>query len=72
MLIVIADPSYAGDRDDISPPVEHPTQLLLYFCFVCRISRSLCNLMFWFLEWYFRAGLVIKTKVAPKINSPRD
>ena len=32
---------------------------LLCFCFICRISRSLCNLMLWFLEWYFVAvGLV--------------
>jgi len=29
------------------------TILLLCFCFLCRMNRSLCNPMFWFLEWYF-------------------
>ena len=53
-----SDPPYAGDRYDTSPPVEHPNNTLLCFCFICRISRSLCNLMFWFLEWYFCVGLV--------------
>ena len=51
--IVTSDPPYAGDRYDTSPPVEHPNNTLLCFCFICRISKSLCNLMFWFLEWYF-------------------
>ena len=32
---------------------------LLSFCFICRISRSLCNLMFWFLEWYFVSSTII-------------
>ena len=36
------------------------TILLLCFCFLCRMNRSLCNPMFWFLEWYF-CGIYIKS-----------
>jgi len=50
MLIVTSDPPYA----DMTQVHQLNIQkiLLLCFYFICRISRSLCNLMFWFLEWY--------------------
>ena len=35
-------------------PVEHPNNTFAVFLFfLCRMSRSLCQPMLWFLEWYF-------------------
>jgi hypothetical protein len=35
--------SYAGDRSDTIPPVEHPNNTVTVFLSICRISRSLCR-----------------------------